>query len=95
MDVATLQTLVISYLCVIPECIITESRHDPPTIAGGCSLRCCKQVNRITYIIGVRTAYYMSMVVEVTSASPADPGYVAGVFNGRLLFFEGNIIHGG
>lgn len=49
----------------------------------------------ILYIIGVGTVYYVSMVIVVTSASPADQGSVAGVFNVRLLFFQKKNIRGG
>lgn len=38
----------------------------------------------ILYIIGVGTVYYVSMVIVVTSALPADQGSVAGVFNMSL-----------
>jgi len=38
----------------------------------------------ILYIIGVGTVYYVSMVIVVTSAPPADQGSVAGVFNVRF-----------
>lgn len=48
----------------------------------------------ILYIIGVGTVYYVSMVIVVTSAYPADQGSVAGVFNVRLLFQPEIMGHG-
>ncbi|KAJ4386904.1 hypothetical protein N0V93_009803 [Gnomoniopsis smithogilvyi] len=40
----------------------------------------------VLYISGVGTVYYVSMVIVVTSATPADQGSVAGVFNVRLRY---------